>query len=230
MPVVANHARRLMWRTARSLAMRVLPALIMLAVFCITLGKIWLGLAAHEFVELPKRGSMAYELLVALDSSPDASVATDAFSAAIRAAANDDRAGQIFRIEHAQRLTTRALSEQPMQPRLWLSRVALLQRAGSGDTQIAQSMKMAYFTSQATGTIVAERLHEAAQLKKLDDRELADLIRADVMMLLLQRETNQSSVMPAEILAAYREGSAAGRALLVGIVADTRPDLLSSLQ
>ncbi|UFZ01803.1 hypothetical protein LQG66_21060 [Bradyrhizobium ontarionense] len=235
MPVVADHARRFMWRAVRGRTLRVVPALIMLVVLCVAAGKIWLGLAARDAVALPKRGSLFYEALAVLDPAPAAAVSVDAAEAAFRAATNDDRAGLIFRSEHAQQLIVRALSERPLQPRLWLWRVSLLERLDPDDPRIAPSMKMVYFTSPASGTLTAERLRAAVQLRKLDDRELADLIRADITMLLLQGgmlqgRNAQPAIIPSEIGDAYREGSTAGRALLVGVVADTRPDLLSLLR
>ncbi|MGC2780556.1 MAG: hypothetical protein WA418_33460 [Bradyrhizobium sp.] len=202
----------------------------MLVVLCVAAGKIWLGLAARDVVALPKRGALFYEALTVLDPAPDTAVSVDAAEAAFRAATNDDRAGMVFRSEHAQQLIVRALSEQPLQPRLWLWRVSLLERMDPDDPRIAPSMKMVHFTSPASGILTAERLRAATRLKKLDDRELADLIRADITMLLLQGRNAQPAVIPSEIADAYRDGSTAGRALLVGVVADVRPDLLSLLR
>ncbi|WP_139031328.1 hypothetical protein [Bradyrhizobium sp. ORS 375] len=207
-----------------------MPALIMLAVVSVAAAKIWLALASREMVALPNRGSLLSTALNALDPAPDAAVAAMAVDAALRIAATEDRAGLIFRIEHAQQAIVRALSEQPLQPRLWLARVALLERAGVEDASIAQSMKMVYFTSAASGPLAIERLRKALQLRRLDDSELADLIRADLTVLLVQPGSVRSATMPVEVADAYRNASPAGRALLVGVVAETRPDLLSLLR
>ncbi|MGJ5206452.1 hypothetical protein [Bradyrhizobium sp. HKCCYLR20261] len=204
-------------------------ALVLLAVLAASAGNAWLGLASRNLVALPARGSVPSDALAVLDAAPDAAATARAADAALTAA-SDDRAGLVFRLEHAQQSIARALSTQPLQPGLWLRRVALLQRAEAEDGGIAESMKMVYFTSSASGTIAGERLRVATRLKKLDDRELADLIRTDVTMLLLQREGVRSTRLPAEISEAYRDGSNAGRTLLIGAVAETRPDLLPLLR
>ncbi|MGJ4952601.1 hypothetical protein [Bradyrhizobium sp. HKCCYLS20291] len=232
MPVVAHHAKRFMWRMVRGRMLRIGPVVAMAAVSCVAIGEIWLGLASREVVAPPRRGSLPYELLTAFDTAPGAALAMSAVDAALQGppADNDNPAGSIFRIEHAQQLIARTLAQQPLQPRLWLARTALLERAGADASRSTQAMKMVYFTSSASGSLTAERLRQAVQLRRLDDRELVDLIRADATTALLRSSKMQPAALPSDVSDAYRSGSPAGRALLVGVVADIAPDRLALLR
>jgi hypothetical protein len=84
---------------------------------------------------------------------------------------------------------------------------------------------MIYYTSPSVGEMTDARLQEGLRLPDLSDPELKQLLRADIVLLLLGRQ-NQSSTIAAD----YRLASPAGKLLLSQAVSEVDPGSLGELK
>lgn len=226
MPIVASHSTTVAIRSLRILVVRSLAVAVLAVLQVVALGHVWLQGASRGWLPLPARGSALFLTLAAFEPAIVADAAVRAANAALESDASADRASNLLRYEYAQQLIGWALSRQPLQPKLWLLRAILLDHTDAGDAyeRSVASVKMAYFTSSASGDFAVERLKAALKLKKIADAELSDLVRADITLLLLQRPDLRPVL--AEI---YRNASPAGQVFLVRAVGDMQPDSLSLL-
>jgi hypothetical protein len=130
-------------------------------------------------------------------------------------------------LQQAHAAAERALRLSPHEAKVWLllaaveSRIRGLDPAHQPEGRASAALKMAYYTGQNELELAPARLMVAAQPGVLADEELRQLVRDELRTIL----TRKTELKPA-IVAAYREGSSAVKALIEEVVSTQDPYLL----
>lgn len=117
------------------------------------------------------------------------------------------------------------LSASPSNSDLWLMLAVLVIGRDSAMPQIAEALKMSYFTAPNDVRIVRLRLSMAVQANVIADPDLKELASGDLRPLL----TRNAEICLA-VVDAYRQASATGRAFLEGQIRSISPDFLPVLR
>ena len=108
--------------------------------------------------------------------------------------------------QDAQDTAKQALLAGPHDSRIWLILALLRSQRNPRDPQVAELLKMSYFTGPNFLEVVPTRLQAVATSSVLDDPDLQELARGDMRLILTRRPDLRSTIVDA-----YRRGSPAGR-------------------
>ena len=120
-----------------------------------------------------------------------------------------DYAGQTQGDEAAQKAVRDALKIGPHDSRLWLVLALLQARSNLGDPQVAESLKMSYFTGPSRAGLIPARLDIVTLSNALADSDLKELARGDVRAILTQFPDQRQA-----LVADFARGSSIGKTFL----------------
>jgi len=106
----------------------------------------------------------------------------------------------------AQLAAQRALLAGPHDARIWLMLGQLQAQRSIRDPQIAESLKMSYFTATNSLDLVSTRLNAVVSTASVTDADLKELARGDIRLILTRRPD-----LKLVLLDIYRHGSPAGQ-------------------
>ena len=109
----------------------------------------------------------------------------------------------------AQDAVRNALKSGPLDSRMWLVLALLQARSDLGDSRIAESLKMSYFTGPNRAELIPTRLDIVTLNNSLNDPDLSELARGDVRAILTQYPDQRPSLVND-----YARGSAIAKAFL----------------
>jgi hypothetical protein len=125
----------------------------------------------------------------------------------------------------AQERIIRVLKAAPHNSELWLLLALLRTQHKSDVRQIAEPLKMSYFTAPNEARLMPLRIYTAALSDALSDPDLKELARGDVRLMLIR----QPDLKPF-VLSAYRRGSSLGRTFLEDTVQSIDPEFIPVLR
>jgi hypothetical protein len=117
-----------------------------------------------------------------------------------------------------------ALALAPSDSHTWLLRGALFAQQNPKDRLLSESLKMSYLTAPNDISLIPVRLRISLQSEALSDRDLKELFRGDVRLLLVHRPDLSGS-----LLQEARQATAIGRAALREIAQNIDPKFASRL-
>jgi hypothetical protein len=126
--------------------------------------------------------------------------------------------------QEAEVAAKRALMEGPHDSRIWLVLALLRNQANPRDPQLAELLKMSYFTGPNFVEVVPTRLQAVVTSGALSDPDLQELARGDVRLILTRRPDLSTSISDA-----YRRGSPADKRFLEDSVKTIDPKFAASL-
>jgi hypothetical protein len=126
--------------------------------------------------------------------------------------------------QEAQAAAKQALLAGPHDSRIWLVLALLRSQRNPRDPQLAELLKMSYFTGPNFLEVVPTRLQAVATSVALDDPDLQELARGDVRLILTRRLDLRTTITEA-----YRRGSPAGRLFIEGSAKTIDPKFAASL-
>jgi hypothetical protein len=126
--------------------------------------------------------------------------------------------------QEAQAAAKQALLAGPHDSRIWLVLALLRSQRNPRDPQLAELLKMSYFTGPNFLEVVPTRLQAVATSVALDDPDLRELARGDVRLILTRRPDLRTTITDA-----YRRGSPAGKLFIEASVKTIDPKFAASL-
>lgn len=127
-----------------------------------------------------------------------------------RALATTDRMTALPLNDEAQSTAGAALGRTPLDARVWLVLARLQSQKNANDPQIAETLKMSYFTAPGDRPdLLAQRLRTAMTSNTLADEDLKQLVQGDLRLLL----TRHRSQIPS-LQAAYRSSPPAAKSFV----------------
>jgi hypothetical protein len=126
--------------------------------------------------------------------------------------------------QEAQAAAKQALLVGPHDSRIWLVLALLRSQRNPRDPQVAELLKMSYFTGPNFLEVVPTRLQAVATSAALDDLDLQELARGDVRLILTCRPDLRTTITDA-----YRRGSPAGKLFIEDSVKIIDPKFAASL-
>jgi hypothetical protein len=127
--------------------------------------------------------------------------------------------------ENAQSATRDAIKLGPHGADMWLALALLQAQRNIGDPQIAESLKMSYFTGPNQKDLVPSRLDIATVTNVLSDSDLKELATGDVRAILLRYPDQRQF-----LIGDYFRGSAVGKTFLEETVKSVDPQFLDALR
>ncbi len=135
-----------------------------------------------------------------------------------------EESGDVVRkLAHARVRLEHALNEAPAQPAVWLLRAGLGLRHPSLRFDIAEALKMSYYTGPSEQDLIPLRLRLAALSGAISDVDLLPSIRRDLRLLLAQKQ--QSAIADA-----YGAASPSGKRFIEQILGDIDRAAVESLR
>jgi hypothetical protein len=119
----------------------------------------------------------------------------------------------------------RVLKAVPHNSELWLLLALLRTQHKSAGRQIAEALKMSYFTAPNDPQLMPLRLYAVAFSDAVSDPDLKELARGDVRLMLIRQPDLKPSV-----LFAYRHGSTLGKTFLEDAAQSIDPEFVSVLR
>ena len=146
--------------------------------------------------------------------------------AALRAAAvlASKGPGDLSTNEAAQTAVRAALGIGPHDARMWLTLALLRAHGNLGDAMIVEPLKMSYFTGPNQAELIPPRLYLVSGINAISDPDLQELAASDVRAIL----TRLADLRPL-LVAAYAQGSPAGKKLLDDSVKTADPKFIATL-
>jgi hypothetical protein len=127
--------------------------------------------------------------------------------------------------ENAQSAVRSAIRLGPHNAAMWLALALLQAQTNIGDPQIAESLKMSYFTGPNQKELIPSRLDIATASNTLSDPDLKELAGGDVRTILLRYPDQRQF-----LIGDYRRGSAEGKTFLEETVKSVDPQFLDTLR
>jgi hypothetical protein len=134
--------------------------------------------------------------------------------------------GYVPDLNQAARLAAnRALRAGPHDARLWLALGLLQTQRSSLDPQIAESLKMSYFTAANSLDLVSTRLNAVVGTASVTDADLKELARGDIRLILTRRPD-----LKLALLDIYRRAPVTGKQFIEESVKAIDPSFAPTLQ
>jgi len=137
--------------------------------------------------------------------------------------ADDATSKEIEQEAHAVAAT--ALAHAPHDARVWLLLAGLASRFRPADGNVAELLKMSYYTGPSEVELIPHRLLAIVRSRALGDSDLQQFVLRDARIIVKQKP----ELKPA-IVTAYREASEEEKRILEGIVGELDPHLLTSIR
>ncbi len=135
-----------------------------------------------------------------------------------------NRPGDLSANQAAQIAARSALRIGPHDARMWLTLALLRAHGNLGDAMIIEPLKMSYFTGPNQADLLPARLYLVSAISSINDPDLQELAGTDVRAVL----SRFSGLRPA-LVAAYAQGSVAGKKLLDDSVKAVDPAFAATL-
>src|SRR5215475_16152481 len=127
--------------------------------------------------------------------------------------------------EEAQAITVTAIRYAPHDSRLWLLLAANYFRLNGLNEKALAALKMSYYTGSNTISILPERLFLVINSRGLEDKELRELVRHDILIAVMHK----SALMPA-LADAYRSAPPSGKQFVEDTLAEFDPSVLAVIR
>lgn len=129
-------------------------------------------------------------------------------------------------IEQGYRAAYRAATRSPHDARIWLVLASIdLHYGWLNQPAAAAALRMSYYTGANRVELIPLRLHLVVHSEALDDKDLQELVRHDIGVII----SRKPELKPA-ILSAYAEAQPTGRQFLEEAVKELDPSLFAELQ
>jgi hypothetical protein len=207
------------------LKFRIVAALIVLVTGGFALGNLYAELL---------RASPAYsptddQIAAATRATAVAPLRTDLkadLALALATRALQDRTGNVADLnQQAQLAAKHALRGGPHDARIWLALGLLQAQRSNLDPQIAESLKMSYFTATNSLDLVSTRLNLVVATASLADADLAELARGDIRLILTRKPA-----LKLTLLNIYQRGTPAGQQFIEENVKAIDPSFVPALR
>ena len=128
-------------------------------------------------------------------------------------------------VEAVRAAAERALSNSPLDSRVWLVLAILSSRVDKQHEIAKEQLKMSYYTGPNDKAVMGHRLKIAALSQALDNSDLREVVRREIRTILLRAP----ELRPA-ITAAYREARPSDRAFIAITISETDPAFAATLR
>jgi hypothetical protein len=127
--------------------------------------------------------------------------------------------------DQARAVALRAARLSPHDSRTWLLLAALGPRFDRQNWEVADRLKMSYFTGPNEVALAPLRIRIATRSMTINNAELQSLVAQEVRSIVLHHQDLKRS-----LLAAYREGSPEGKKFIEATVGDLDKDFLATIR